>query len=138
MATMSTAEASRATGVAVDTLRYWEREGLLARVARDGRGRRRYDEDDLGWVRFVRRMRSTGMATADVADYARMVREGASTMAARRGILERHREHVRAAATELDRVLDLLDEKIADYATAEAGVDDDRDDPPLEHVARLA
>lgn len=85
-------EASRLTGVAVDTLRFWEDEGLLDDVPRDGAGRRDYGEDDLGWVRFVQRMRATGA---------------------------------------------LLDETIADYETAEAGIADDRRFPPLDNVGRL-
>lgn len=134
---LSISEASAATGVAVDTLRYWERAGLLVDVPRDTLGRRAYGEDDLRWVRFVRRMRSTGMPTEDVAAYARMVRLGESTVDGRRAILERHRVTVAAAAAELGVVLDLLDAKIADYEKAEAGPSDNGEDPPLTHVARL-
>lgn len=130
-------EASRITGVAVDTLRFWEDEGLLDDVPRDSAGRRDYGEDDLGWVRFVQRMRATGMSTRDVATYARMVREGEGTIGDRRALLERHREVVVAALDELREVRALLDEKIADYETAEAGVADDRRYPPLDNVGRL-
>lgn len=129
--------ASEATDVPVDTLRWWERVGVLPPADRDARGRRTYDEDAVAWIRFARRMRSTGMAVEDVAAYARMVREGERTLAERRRVLEEHRDVVVAAAAELERVLALLDEKIADYRTAEAGVADARPDPPLEHVARL-
>lgn len=138
MVTHSISEASAATGVAAETLRYWEKAGLLVDVPRDDVGRRRYGPEDIGWIRFVRRMRSTGMSTGDVATYARMVRAGEATIRERRRILERHRATVAAAIGELGRVLTLLDEKIHDYATAEAGVSDDRGDPRLEHVKRLS
>lgn len=130
-------EASDRTGVPVDTLRYWEGERVLVDVPRDGAGRRVYDEEALGWIRFVARMRSTGMPVRDVAAYAAAVREGTGTRAERRQILERHRAVVVAAIEELEAVRALLDEKVDDYATAEAGVTDDRADPTLESVRRL-
>lgn len=137
MPSMSISDASETTGVAVDTLRYWERIGLLVDVPRDEGGRRRYDDEALRWIRFVRRMRSTGMPTADLARYAEAVREGHGTVAERRGMLEAHRRHVAAARAELDDVLALLDGKLADYAAAEAGPEDDRPDVALQHVTRL-
>ncbi|MGH3738228.1 MAG: MerR family DNA-binding transcriptional regulator [Micromonosporaceae bacterium] len=59
--TLSIAEASDRSGLSIDTLRYYERIGLLDPPARDSGGRRTYTEDDLGWLEFLMRLRTTAM-----------------------------------------------------------------------------
>jgi DNA-binding transcriptional MerR regulator len=87
------------TGLSIDTLRYYERAGLLLDPApRDTGGRRRYGQRDLDWIGGLIMLRETGMSIADVR---RIV------------VLEEHREHVLA---ELDRTrahLAALERKIA-------------------------
>ena len=134
---LTIAEAAEATGVSPDTLRWYERVGLVPAVARDGSGRRRYGADDLGWITFVRRLRATGMSTAELAEYRRMVDAGEGTVAERRARLERHREEVRQAIAELTDALALLDRKIADYAGAERHDEVEAVEVDLDAAARM-
>ena len=67
----------RATGLTADTLRYYERDGLIVRpVVRVSSGHRRYGEDDIDWILLITRLRSTGMRIRDVRRYADLVRAG--------------------------------------------------------------
>lgn len=133
----SIAEASRATGVTIDTLRYYERAGILPDIARTDGGRRVYCDDDLGWIVFVRRLRSTGMSMRRIEHYAAMVRVGEGTIAERRAVLEDHRATVAAAIEELTGALTVLDSKIAHYEAAEQGIDVSCRTTPMHHVSQL-
>ena len=135
--TYSIAAASDATDTSADTLRYYERAGVLPEIARNVGGQRRYTDDDLGWIVFVRRLRSTGMSMRDVKEYAAMVRHGVGTMADRRRFLERHRTRVAAAVRELTAALGMLDAKIAHYEAAERGIDVGCAEASLEQVRAL-
>ncbi len=131
------AEASATTGVTIDTLRYYERAGVLPDIARTEGGQRVYTEDDLGWVVFVRRLRATGMPMRRIADYAAMVRAGEGTVGERRQLLAEHRETVASAIEELTTALTVLDDKIAHYVAVEHGAALDCDTVPLRHVPKL-
>ena len=136
-ATFTIAEASELTGVSSDTLRYYERAGVMPDVVRGEHGHRVYSPDDLGWIRFVRRLRSTGMPMRQVAEYTGMVRRGEGTVAERRRLLEAHRANVAHAIEELTEALQVLDGKIRHYAAAERGVDVGCTDDTLQYVTRL-
>lgn len=125
-------------GVSVETLRYYEKAGVLPVIDRDTSGQRVYSADDVGWIRFVRRLRATGMPMQRIAVYSTMVREGEGTVADRRDLLADHRTTVAAAMAELGEALDVLDRKIAHYAATEAGLDVDCDTQPLRHVPGLS
>ena len=76
----SIAEASEQTGLTIDTLRYYERDGLLLRaVPRSSTGQRRYSDDDITWIVLITRLRATGMSIAEVRHYADLVRQGEGT-----------------------------------------------------------
>jgi DNA-binding transcriptional MerR regulator len=133
----SIAEASAATGASPDTLRYYERAGILPTIRRTDGGQRSYTPDDLGWITFVRRLRATGMTMQRIAEYTTMVQDGDGTIADRRGIIEDHRATVAAAIEELADVLTVLDRKIEHYEAAERGVDVGCSEQPLEFANQL-
>lgn len=135
--TYTIAEASDATGATIDTLRYYERAGVLPDIARTTGGQRAYVDEDLGWIVFVRRLRATGMPMRRIAEYTGMVRAGEGTVGERRLLLEEHRATVAAARDELAVALDVLDAKIAHYEAAERGVDVNCREVPLRHVPQL-
>jgi DNA-binding transcriptional MerR regulator len=112
---LSIGEASAATGVSVEALRYYEREGLLLEKApRDTGGRRRYRMNDLAWIAGLVVLRETGMSIADmtvIADLSR--REG--TEAERLAFFERHRDHVVEQMERTTRHLAAIDKKITAY-----------------------
>lgn len=132
------AAAATATNTTADTLRYYEKVGVIPAIHRDDGGHRIYDDDDLGWISFVLRLRATGMPLERVADYTRMVREGEGTVAQRRAMLEDHRDTVSAAIAELEVALRALEAKIAHYAAAERGQQLDCDDVALDAAARIS
>ena len=133
----SITEAAAATGTTPDTLRYYERADVMPQIPRNAVGQRVYDSDSLGWISFVRRLRSTGMSMHRIADYTRMVREGTGTIGARRQMLAEHRDTVAGAVAELTEALAVLDRKVAHYEAAERGVDVDCSEQPLVHTPRL-
>ena len=90
----SIAAAARLTGTSVETLRYYERAGAIVRPGRSAGGHRVYTDDDLAYIRFVRRLRATGMSMRVIADYTAMARAGTSTLAERRALLEAHRDEL--------------------------------------------
>lgn len=117
--TYSIAEVSERSGLTTDTLRYYEKIGLIDPPDRDSGGRRDYSEDDLGWIAFLLRLRSTGMPLRLMKEYSDLRRIGtdADTAGRRKDILIEHREEIRLRMAEMQEFLDVLDKKIDNYAT---------------------
>jgi DNA-binding transcriptional MerR regulator len=113
--TWSIGEAAAKCGLSQHTLRWYERIGLLASIARGGDGRRRFSESDLEWLSLITKLRATGMPVRDMQRYAELVRSGAGE-AERIELLKRHREEVRRALASQRECLKLLDAKIDYYA----------------------
>mgnify|MGYP001826659765 FL=1 len=135
---LSMADASAVTDTSPDTLRYYERAGVMPAIARTSGGQRSYTTEDLGWITFVRRLRSTGMTMQRIAEYTAMVRTGEGTIAERRRFIEEHRATVAAAIGELHDVLEVLDRKIEHYEAAEQGIGLECSDVPLRHANLLS
>jgi DNA-binding transcriptional MerR regulator len=112
---MTIQEAAQRSGLSAHTLRYYERIGLIHSVSRNGSGHREYAEEDLQWLEFLTRLRTTGMPIADMCRYAELRRRGDDTADERRRLLELHRERVTARIAELTRDLDVIDYKIDLY-----------------------
>lgn len=116
MTGVTIAEASDALGLSADTLRYYEKDGLLLRpVPRSTSGHRQYDERDLTWIRLVTRLRATGMPIRDVRRYAALVRAGQGNEEERLALLQAHREQVLRELAEVTGHLAAIDHKIALY-----------------------
>jgi DNA-binding transcriptional MerR regulator len=90
----SPAQAAEKTGFSIDTLRYYEKIGLLDRIDRTAAGRRRFSSDDLGFLGILRCLRDTGMPIAEMRRYAELARDGEETLAERIALLEAHDEHI--------------------------------------------
>ncbi|MBM7770129.1 DNA-binding transcriptional MerR regulator [Actinokineospora baliensis] len=113
--TYAIAEAAHRSGLSIDTLRYYERIELIDPPARDSGGRRAYSDEDLAWLGFLTRLRTTGMPIKLMREYARLRHQGGTTFGQRKRILERHRQDVRARIDELRSCLEVLDYKIDNY-----------------------
>jgi DNA-binding transcriptional MerR regulator len=111
----SIAEAARRSGLSIDTLRYYERIKLVDPPARDAAGRRAYSDDDLAWLVFLTKLRTTGMPIKMMREYAQLRWHGDASAPRRRGILVEQRNSVRARIAELQSCLDVLDYKIENY-----------------------
>ncbi|MFI2755137.1 MerR family transcriptional regulator [Cellulomonas sp. P22] len=125
MTSFTPAEAARRSGFSIDTLRYYERIGLLTGVERDHAGRRAYSDGDLGWLEILRCLRDTGMPIATMRRYAELaLATGADadrTVPERLEILEQHAAEVAATVALLARQQEHLAEKIAYYRTVVDG-----------------
>jgi DNA-binding transcriptional MerR regulator len=113
------AQAADRSGLSIDTLRYYERIGLVDPPARDSGGRRSYSDEDLGWLEFLTKLRTTGMPIRQMREYARLRRHGAASAGRRKQILLEQRTAVRERIAELRSSLDVLDYKIANYEQIE-------------------
>lgn len=124
---MRIGDVSARTGLSIDTLRYYEKIGLIDPPYRAG-GRRVYDDSILGWIAFLQALKAIGMPLAQMVDYAQMRRDGEATAASRRRMLEQQRKIVRTRIAELESCLQLLDYKIENYERIEAehAVEDSR------------
>ncbi|WGX98336.1 MerR family transcriptional regulator [Nocardioides sp. L-11A] len=110
------ADAAAALGLTADTLRYYEKDGLLLRpVPRDASGHRRYEITDLRWIELVTRLRSTGMPIRDVRRYAELVRAGEGNEPERLALLQAHREEVLRQLSEVTAHLGAIEYKIGIY-----------------------
>lgn len=114
-ATRTIAETAELTGLTAHTLRYYERIGLLDTVDRGPDGRRRFRTEDLAWLAFLMRLRTTGMPIRDMRAFAELRRKGDASVPERLELLTRHRRNVRRRITELTECLEALDEKIDHY-----------------------
>jgi DNA-binding transcriptional MerR regulator len=126
---LTIAEAAAHTGLTPDTLRYYERDGLLVRpVGRSASGHRQYDEDALRWIEMVNRLRATGMPIRDVRRYAELVRAGDGNEVERLALLQAHRQQVLDQLAEVQRHLGAIDMKIGIYtdSLARRGLDLER------------
>jgi DNA-binding transcriptional MerR regulator len=116
--TLSIAEAADATGLTPDTLRYYERDGLMLRpVGRSATGHRRYTDADLVWINLLNCLRGTGMPIRDVRRYAELVRGGDGNEQARLDLLRAHRLQVLAQLAEVQEHLGAIDRKIGIYTS---------------------
>lgn len=115
---MKIAEVSEKYGISIDTLRYYERIGLLPRVHRSENGIREYGELDLRRVEFIKCMRSAGLPVEVLIDYMQLIEQGDSTIEARKEILAEQRDLLVARIQQLQKTLDLLNHKIEVYEKA--------------------
>lgn len=110
-------EAADRLGITVDTIRYYEKEGIAPAPARGPEGWRRYDSASLSWLAGVVMLRGTGMNVREMREYAAAYRAGADDLA-RLALLERHHASVLEQQEELHRHLAALERKINAYKIA--------------------
>jgi DNA-binding transcriptional MerR regulator len=109
------AEAAERSGLSAHTLRYYERIGLIHPVGRGQNGHRRYGRDDIEWLEFLIKLRTTDMPIRQMVEYAELVREGPQTASRRRAMLDAHREALRERIVELEETAAVIDRKIEIY-----------------------
>lgn len=107
-------EMAKLTHISEHTLRYYEKKELIT-VSRDERGRRSYDENEIEWIRFIQRLKETGMLLRDIKKYSDLRAAGDETIPERLEMLEKHRLFVIAEQHKWVRNLDNLDIKIKFY-----------------------
>jgi len=112
---MTITEVSKKYDISADTLRYYERIGLISHVNRNTSGIRDYTEEDCNWVHFIKCMRSAGLSIEVLAEYVTMFQQGNSTIKARKELLIEQRKQLAERIVEMQGVLERLDNKIEGY-----------------------
>ncbi len=112
---MTIKEASQVTGVSADTLRYYERIGLIPPVPRNESGIRNYDEASIGWINFIKCMRGAGLPIEALIEYVALCKEGDKTEASRKAILIEQRDILQQRIESLQKTLVKLNYKIDNY-----------------------
>jgi DNA-binding transcriptional MerR regulator len=115
---MTIAEVSKKYDLSADTLRYYERIGLIPGVHRNQSGIRDYSEEDCRWVEFVKCMRSAGLPIEVLIEYVALVEQGDATIGARKELLVEQRRQLIARIEEMQKTLDRLNGKIEHYERA--------------------
>ena len=134
--TVGIREVSERTGLSLDTLRWYEREGLLSHVGRGSDGRRRYSEVAIGFVRLVQELRRTGMPVAEVRTFVQLGWGELEQHAARVVLLEQHAAAIAEQRERLRADYATVRSEIAHYRDLIARGLDCKDD--LEHAAAIA
>ena len=112
---MTIAEVSRKYEISADTLRYYERSGLIPPVPRTKSGLRDYDEESCGWVELMKCMRAAGVQIEALIEYVALFQQGDDTIDARKALLIEQREQLLARMEDMQKSLDRLNMKIERY-----------------------
>ena len=112
---MKISEVSKKYDIPVDTLRYYEKAGLLPNVQKNSSGIRDYSESDCGWVEFIKCMRGAGLPVEVLKRYIELFFEGDSTLMARKSILVEERQKLIEKRDAMQATIDRLDYKISVY-----------------------
>ena len=112
---MKISEVSEQYELSTDTLRYYERVGLIPPVNRTESGIRDYGEADIEWVNFVKFMRNAGLSIEVLVEYVSLVQQGDHTSEARKQILINQRDEIVHKIEKMQKTLDLLNHKIEVY-----------------------
>jgi DNA-binding transcriptional MerR regulator len=115
-------QAAAATGLTVHTLRYYERIGLIDPIPRQDNKRRHYRDEDIQWITFLTKLRSTGLPVRQMLRYAELRRQGDSkeSVSERKALLEQHTHSLETALLELQSTLGIMHKKIALYDDIQA------------------
>ncbi len=112
---MTIAEISKKYNLSQDTLRYYERIGLIPVINRNKSGMRDYTEEDCRWIEFIKCMRSAGLPLEVLIEYVTLVAQGDETIPARKELLNHQREQLTARMEDMKKTLERLDYKIESY-----------------------
>lgn len=115
---MTVKEVSEKFNITQDTLRYYERIGMIPPVTRTPGGARNYQKTDLDWVELAICMRSAGLPVEVMIEYVKLCQEGDSTIPERLQLLQEQREALFEQRKQLDATLDRLSYKITRYEAA--------------------
>lgn len=112
-------EIIKETGLTSDTLRYYEKDGLLSDILRLPNGHRRYSRHDLEWLKFVLCLKSTGMPLKKIKLYKNLINEGNKTASVRKELLEDEKVRILKEMESLKKALSTIDYKIEYYQSIE-------------------
>ncbi|STB00100.1 MerR family transcriptional regulator [Clostridium baratii] len=112
---MTIKEVSERFNLSQDTLRYYERIGLIPSINRNKSGIRDYTEEDCGWIEFIKCMRNAGLTIEVLIEYVNLFQKGDDTIEARKEILIEQRKQLEEKMNEMKKTIERLDNKILRY-----------------------
>ena len=115
---MTITEVSAKYNLPQDTLRYYERIGLIPRVNRNKNGIRDYTEENCRWVEFIKCMRVSGLPIEVLIEYVGLFMQGDATIEARKALFLEQRKLLLTRMEDMQKTLERLDYKIASYENA--------------------
>ena len=118
---MTIKEVSEKYDISEDTLRYYERIGLLPKVPRKKSGIRDFDDNSCKWIEFIKCMRSAGMRIEALIEYMNLFQEGKKTVTARKNLLLEQIKILEEKRKDITKTIERLDYKISLYNEIEAG-----------------
>lgn len=120
---MNIKEVSERYNISQDTLRYYERVGMIPPVTRTPGGKRDYQEEDLRWVQLAICMRAAGLPVESMIEYVSLFLQGDETIPARLDLLNEQLEQLRTQKKQIEETIDRLLYKIERYENAiETGI----------------
>ncbi|MUO43008.1 MerR family transcriptional regulator [Agrobacterium vitis] len=112
---MRISEAASTSGLSIDTIRYYEKLGMLPKVRRGSDGRRDFSAENIEWLVLLSSLRETGMPMERMRHFAQLYQHGHKTLSERRAMLLDHAEHLQKRRAALDRCAELLAYKLKRY-----------------------
>jgi len=112
---MTIAEVSKKHEITPDTLRYYEKVGLIPKISRKAGDIRNYSEKDCIWIYFVKCMRGAGVSVKTMVEYVSLFQQGEETKEIRKQLLIRERDKIATQVAQLTETLDYLNKKIERY-----------------------
>jgi len=112
---MRISEASSLSGLSADTIRYYEKTGIVPAIFRGPDGLRRFSPENVEWLTLLYWLRKTGMPMKEMQRFALLYRQGEATVSQRRDLLLKHEQRLRERRADLDRCEEVLAYKLAAY-----------------------
>jgi len=116
---MKISDAASASGLSTDTIRFYERAGMLPEIARGPEGHRHFSPRDIEWMTLLYWLRETGMPLQQMKRFTSLAKEGDAAIDERRRILQAHSAELKRRRALLDRCEEVLAIKISSYGPAE-------------------
>lgn len=112
---MRIAEAAQISGLSADTIRFYEKSGLLEPIPRDASGHRNFAPGDMGWLDIISKLRTTGMPMKEMQQFAELNAKGKHTIPQRYELLKKHQQRVAERRAEIEACEKILDHKLSIY-----------------------
>ncbi len=112
---MTIKEVSEKTGLSINTLRYYERTGVMPKVPRNASGIRNYNDESLNWIDIIICFKRSGVGLESIREYVQLTLEGEEAKPARDRLLLEIKGHLEAKMAEIQESLDIINNKPDTY-----------------------
>lgn len=111
----SAREAAKITGLSTATLRYYEKEKLLPKIARNSQKYRQYTDEDIEWIKMIQCMRMANIPIHSIKEYVALLIQGGETLEQRFVMVQNHMKDIKTQMTNLQNALVLTQKKLSFY-----------------------